>query len=196
MTGYKLQTIQIKTRKNSVYEFTDHSTDHYFLPISSSASAELLIRKLSCCHPTPYQASVSVIKLTQWRLYSTSTDAGARHIPNTDALNEGIPQVIGFIFGIVKTRMAGLQSREDRMMINQVDWALYINVTDTQTDSHISIANTALTHCVGWQKYLHLSCQLETNNTANNKNHKSKVDAKPHMFPTLNSGIIWQMTVN
>jgi len=29
--------------------------------------------------------------------------------------------------------MAGLQSREGRMMIDSVVWAQYINVTDTQT---------------------------------------------------------------
>jgi len=32
-----------------------------------------------------------------------------------------------------KTRMAGLQSDESRMMIDSVVWAQYINVTDTQT---------------------------------------------------------------
>jgi len=32
-----------------------------------------------------------------------------------------------------KTRMAGLQSGEDSMMIDSVVWAQYINVTDTQT---------------------------------------------------------------
>jgi len=32
-----------------------------------------------------------------------------------------------------KTRMAGLQSEESRMMIDSVVWAQYINVTDTQT---------------------------------------------------------------
>jgi len=32
-----------------------------------------------------------------------------------------------------KTRMAGLQSGEGRMMIDSVVWAQYINVTDTQT---------------------------------------------------------------
>jgi len=39
----------------------------------------------------------------------------------SDALNEG------------KTRMAGLQSGEGRMMIDSVVWAQYINVTNTQT---------------------------------------------------------------
>jgi len=56
-----------------------------------------------------------------------------------------------------KTRMAGLQSGEGRMMIDSVVWARYINVTDTQTDtqrdthtdSHVAIANVAPTHCVG-----------------------------------------------
>jgi len=36
--------------------------------------------------------------------------------------------------------MAGLQSGEGRMMIDSVVWAQYINVTDTQTDSHVAIA--------------------------------------------------------
>jgi len=41
--------------------------------------------------------------------------------------------------------MAGLQSGEDRIMIDSVVWAQYINVTDTQTDSHVAIANAAPT---------------------------------------------------
>jgi len=39
--------------------------------------------------------------------------------------------------------MAGLQSREGRMMIDSVVWAQYINVTDRHTDSHVAIANAA-----------------------------------------------------
>jgi len=35
-----------------------------------------------------------------------------------------------------KTRMAGLQSGEGRMMIDSVVWAQYINVTDTLTTTH------------------------------------------------------------
>jgi len=34
-----------------------------------------------------------------------------------------------------KTRLAGLQYDEGRMMIDSVVWAQYINVTDTQTDT-------------------------------------------------------------
>jgi len=41
--------------------------------------------------------------------------------------------------------MAGLQSAEGRMMIDSVVWAPYINVTDTQTDIHVAIANAANT---------------------------------------------------
>jgi len=55
---------------------------------------------------------------------------------------------------VKKTRMSGLQSGDDKMMINSVVWAQYINVTDTKTDSHIAIANAAPTHCVGWQKII------------------------------------------
>jgi len=40
--------------------------------------------------------------------------------------------------------MAGLQSGEDRMMIDSVVWAQYINVTDRHTDSHVATANAAL----------------------------------------------------
>jgi len=36
-------------------------------------------------------------------------------------------------FGYGKTRMAGLQPGEGRVMIDSVIWAQYINVTDTQT---------------------------------------------------------------
>jgi len=35
------------------------------------------------------------------------------------------------------------------MVIDSVVWAQYINVTNTETDSHVAIANAALTHCVG-----------------------------------------------
>jgi len=48
--------------------------------------------------------------------------------------------------------MSGLQSGEGRMMIDSVVWAQHINVTDTQTDSHVAIANAVLTHCVERQK--------------------------------------------
>jgi len=48
--------------------------------------------------------------------------------------------------------MAGLQSGEGCMTIDSVVWAQYINVTDTQTDSHVAIANAAPTRCVGWHK--------------------------------------------
>jgi len=48
--------------------------------------------------------------------------------------------------------MAGLQSGEGRMMIDSVVWAQYINVTDKHTDSHVTPANAAPTHCVGRQK--------------------------------------------
>jgi len=45
--------------------------------------------------------------------------------------------------------MAGLQSGEGRMMIDLVVWAQYINVTDTETDSHVATANAAPTHSIG-----------------------------------------------
>jgi len=48
--------------------------------------------------------------------------------------------------------MTGLQSGEGRMMIDLVVYAQYINVTDTQPDSHVAIANAAPTQCVGRQK--------------------------------------------
>jgi len=35
------------------------------------------------------------------------------------------------------------------MMIDSAVWEQYINVTDTQTDSHLTIANAVPTHCVG-----------------------------------------------
>jgi len=41
--------------------------------------------------------------------------------------------------------MAGLQSGKDRMMIDSVVWAQYINVTDRHTDSHVATANAELT---------------------------------------------------
>jgi len=48
-----------------------------------------------------------------------------------------------------KTRMAGLKYGGGRMTIDSGVWAQYINVTDTQTDSHVAIANAVPTHCVG-----------------------------------------------
>jgi len=48
--------------------------------------------------------------------------------------------------------MAGLQSAEDRMMLDSVVWAQYINVTDTQTDRHVSTEIAAPTHYVWRQK--------------------------------------------
>jgi len=54
--------------------------------------------------------------------------------PTFDAFDERNTQVH---FGCGGTRMAGLQYGEGRMMIDSVVWAQYINVTDTQTDSHV-----------------------------------------------------------
>jgi len=51
-----------------------------------------------------------------------------------DALNEGDPLGYRVHIWYGKTRMAGLQSGEGRMMIDSVVWAQYINVTDTPTD--------------------------------------------------------------
>jgi len=58
-----------------------------------------------------------------------------------------IPRAIGFTSGVEKPRMAGLQSGEGRMMIDSVVLAQYINVTDTHTDRHVTVATAALTHC-------------------------------------------------
>jgi len=48
--------------------------------------------------------------------------------------------------------MVGLQSGQGRMMIDSLAWTQYINVTDTQTDSHAAIADAAPMHSVGRQK--------------------------------------------
>jgi len=50
-----------------------------------------------------------------------------------DACTKCDPQELSGSFCYEKTRMAGLQSGEGRMMIDSVVWAQYINVTDTQT---------------------------------------------------------------
>jgi len=52
---------------------------------------------------------------------------------------------IGFIFGTEQTKIAGLEPGEGRTTIDSVVWAQYINVSDRQTDSHVAIANAALT---------------------------------------------------
>jgi len=52
----------------------------------------------------------------------------------SDALNEGDPLERVHIW-CRKTRIAGLQYGEGRMMISSVVWAQYINVTDTQHNS-------------------------------------------------------------
>jgi len=57
-----------------------------------------------------------------------------------------------------KTRMAGLQSGEDHMMIDSVVWAQYINVTDRHTDTqtrrhskcHIDALCQAAKSLTGW----------------------------------------------
>jgi len=51
-----------------------------------------------------------------------------------DAVREGNHLELS---GSYLVRMAGLQSGEGRMMIDSVDWAQYINGTDT--DSHVAI---------------------------------------------------------
>jgi len=63
----------------------------------------------------------------------------------------GIPSSYLVQIGYEKTRMAGLRSGEGRSMIDSVICVQYINVTDTETDSHVSIASAAPTQCVGRQ---------------------------------------------
>jgi len=74
----------------------------------------------------------------------------------SNALNERDPldpRTIGFIFGVGKTRMAGLQSGEGRLMIDSVVWTQYINVTDRHTDRQTDTSpNDVSTHCVGRQE--------------------------------------------
>jgi len=61
-----------------------------------------------------------------------------------DVLNKGNPLELSGI-GYGKTRMAGLQSGEGRMMIDSVVWPQYVNVTDTQPRRHSKYRTT---HCV------------------------------------------------
>jgi len=61
-----------------------------------------------------------------------------------------------------KTRMAGLQSGEGCKMIHSVVRAQYINVTDTQTDSHVAIENAALAHCICRHKSHCTKCILQS----------------------------------
>jgi len=53
--------------------------------------------------------------------------------------------------------MSGLESGKDRMIIDSVVWAQYVNVTDTQTnmqtDDHAAMAKAELTHSVERQQY-------------------------------------------
>jgi len=49
-----------------------------------------------------------------------------------DGFDEGISRAIGFIVGKGKLECLG-QPGEDRVMIDSVVWAQYINMTDTQT---------------------------------------------------------------
>jgi len=66
----------------------------------------------------------------------------------------GIPSCYRVDIWYEKTRIAGLQSGEGRMMIDSVIWAPYISVTvtDWQTDSHVTIPNAVPMHCIGRQK--------------------------------------------
>jgi len=52
--------------------------------------------------------------------------------PTFDALNEGIPSSYRVHIWYGKTRTAGVQSREGRIMIDSVVWVQDINVTDSQ----------------------------------------------------------------
>jgi len=53
-----------------------------------------------------------------------------------DASNDGILSRYRVHIWYGKTRVAGLQSGEDRMKNDSVVWAQHINVTDRQTDRH------------------------------------------------------------
>jgi len=68
-----------------------------------------------------------------------------------------------------KTRMAGLQSGEGRVIIDSVVWAQYINVTDIHTHSHVTTAIASLTHCVRAAKTeTEIKKNFETEFTAKN----------------------------
>jgi len=59
------------------------------------------------------------------------------------ALDEKNPFDLSGSYG--KTRMAGLRSREGRMMIDSVVWAQYINVTNTETGRLVAITKATPT---------------------------------------------------
>jgi len=91
-----------------------------------------------------------------WPEFPTFTDPSPY-----DDLTEGIPSSYRVHIWQGKTRMAGLQSGEGRMMIDSVVWAQYINVTDRHTDKHtekptdsnVATANAAPTHCDARQNH-------------------------------------------
>jgi len=70
------------------------------------------------------------------------------------------------------------------MMIDSVVWAQYSNVTDTQTDRHVAVANTAPTHCVGRQKNgLSLKVHSDDDATRADLGHNPLADGGHPLFP-------------
>jgi len=93
--------------------------------------SQYLYKKLSCRWQTarrlctPIWAAFRWMTAIYWPNFPTFTYPSPIWRPQW----KGCPRAIGFIFGTTKTRMAGLQSGEARMMIESVVWAQYINVT-------------------------------------------------------------------
>jgi len=100
------------------------------------------LRSKAAFHAVLLRAALSWMTAIYWRDFPTFTTP----LPFDE------PYRVHIWYG--KARMAGLQSNEGRMMIDSVVWAQYINVTDTQTYSHVATANAAPTHCVRWQKHV------------------------------------------
>jgi len=98
------------------------------------------------CHPTLVWTHSPEATMQLWELCIHNV------FPRFDAVVQGDPLEVDIWYG--KTRMAGLQSGEDCMMINSVVQAQYINVTDTQraiqTRRHSNSCPNS-TQCIGWQ---------------------------------------------
>jgi len=87
------------------------------VPLSDQQKAQISLTN----RPTP-----------DWTDFATFTYSLSYLTPSM----RGIPASYRVHIWYGKTRMAGLQSGAGHTMITSIVWAQYINVTDTQTDSH------------------------------------------------------------
>jgi len=105
---------------------TPTSSGWFYVPLDTLQHTQL---SLTSCH-WPAVTDKPPDAAALWWMIAIYWPDFATYLPLSH-VTPSIPNRVHIWSG--KTRMAGLQSGEDRMMIDSVVWARYVNVTNTQT---------------------------------------------------------------